>query len=77
MPPLNLVDSLSVLTAAVEGQSSPLAPLRAFRKLHHDRMRKELFILDKDARLRSGTRGMAARKALTAFEKKIAESAER
>jgi hypothetical protein len=40
-------------------------------------MKKELFILDKDARLRSGTRGMAARKALTAFEKKIAESAER
>jgi hypothetical protein len=40
-------------------------------------MKKELFELDKDARLRSGTRGMEARKALTAFEKKIAEFAER
>jgi hypothetical protein len=40
-------------------------------------MKKELFELDKDARLRSGTRGMAARKALTAFEKKIAEFEER
>jgi hypothetical protein len=66
-----------VLSAAIEGQISNLAPLRALRQLHHDRMKTELFILDKDARLRSGTRGMAARKALTAFEKKFAESAER
>ncbi|EPE24251.1 P-loop containing nucleoside triphosphate hydrolase [Glarea lozoyensis ATCC 20868] len=68
---------IDVLSAAIEGQTSTLAALRAFRQLHHDRMKRELFILDKDARLRSGTRGMAARKALTAFEKKIAESAER
>jgi hypothetical protein len=38
-------------------------------------MQKKLFLLDKDARLRSGTRGMAARKALVEFEKQVAEQA--
>ena len=66
-----------VLLTAIDGQSSPLGPLRAFRKVHHERLKKKLFELDKDARLRSGTRGMAARKALTAFEKKVTESEER
>lgn len=75
--PKTLTDVLAVLLTAIEGQQSLLAPLRAFRQLHHDRLKKELFELDKDARLRSGTRGMAARKALTAFEMKVAESAQR
>ncbi|CAG8951458.1 hypothetical protein HYFRA_00007374 [Hymenoscyphus fraxineus] len=73
----DIQQEIYVLLKAVEGQASPLAPLRALRQVHHARLKKELFELDKDARLRSGTRGMAARKALTAFEKKIAESAER
>jgi hypothetical protein len=66
-----------VLSKAIDGHESTFAPLRALRQVHHDRLKKELFELDKDARLRSGTRGMAARKALIAFEKKVAESAER
>ncbi|CZR65733.1 related to positive effector protein GCN20 [Phialocephala subalpina] len=68
---------IGVLSKGIDSPDSPLSPLRAFRQVHHDRMKKELFELDKDARLRSGTRGMAARKALIAFEKKIAEFAER
>ncbi len=44
------------------------------RKVRHDRHQKQLFILDKDARLRSGARGLQARKALTAFEKTVADS---
>jgi len=51
-----------------------IAPLRALRQVRHERLKKELFEHDKDARLRSGTRGMAARKALIAFEKKVVES---
>jgi hypothetical protein len=69
--------STLVLSKAIDGHESAFAPLRALRQVHHDRLKKELFELDKDARLRSGTRGMAARKALIAFEKKVAESAER
>ncbi len=52
-------------------------PLRALRKVRHERLQQELFILDKNARLRSGARGLQARKALTAFEKTVAESESR
>ncbi|KAM0328124.1 hypothetical protein ACHAQA_005528 [Verticillium albo-atrum] len=54
--------------------TDPMGPVRAFRTIRHERNQKHLFQLDKDARLRSGARGMAARKALTAFEKTTAES---
>lgn len=40
----------------------------------HERQQKKLFLLDKQARLRSGTRGLQARKALRTFEKEVAES---
>jgi ATPase subunit of ABC transporter with duplicated ATPase domains len=54
--------------------SDPHAPVRALRGLKHERLQKRLFILDKDARLRSGARGLQARKALKTFEKVVAES---
>lgn len=54
--------------------SDPFAPVKALRRLKHERLQQKLFKLDKDARLRSGARGMAARKALVAFEKVVAES---
>lgn len=69
--------SHAVLSRTIDNPESALSPLRAFRQVQHDRLKKELFEHDKDARLRSGTRGMAARKALIAFEKKVAESEER
>ncbi|PSS02168.1 ABC transporter [Coniella lustricola] len=47
--------------------------IRALRQVHHERMQKHLFVLDKMARLRSGARGMAARKELIAFEKEVTE----
>ncbi|KAK0715036.1 P-loop containing nucleoside triphosphate hydrolase protein [Lasiosphaeris hirsuta] len=52
----------------------PYGALRALRKLRHEQMQKRLFVLDKDARLRSGARGLQARKALAEFEKTVAES---
>jgi hypothetical protein len=63
----------SVLSSAIEANDGYSA-VRALQEVRHDRLQKKLFVLDKDARLRSGTRGMAARKALTAFEKVVAES---
>ncbi|KAM0220188.1 hypothetical protein ACHAQI_000646 [Fusarium lateritium] len=56
--------------------SDPFAPIKALRHLKHQKHQERLFRLDKDARLRSGARGMAARKALTAYEKVVAESTE-
>ncbi|KHN98059.1 ABC transporter-like protein [Metarhizium album ARSEF 1941] len=54
--------------------SDPLGPVRALRSLKHHRLQKRLFRMDKEARLRSGARGVQARKALVAFEKVVAES---
>ncbi|KAH8667612.1 P-loop containing nucleoside triphosphate hydrolase protein [Tricladium varicosporioides] len=68
---------IDVLSKGIDTPDSTLSPLRALRQVQHERMKKELFELDKDARLRSGTRGMAARKALIAFEKKIVEFTEK
>ncbi|KAG9247402.1 P-loop containing nucleoside triphosphate hydrolase protein [Calycina marina] len=68
---------IDVLMKAVDDEQGAYAPLRALRRVQHERLEKELFWYDKDARLRSGTRGMAARKALVVFEKKVAESAAR
>ncbi|KAF7960497.1 hypothetical protein EAE96_000177 [Botrytis aclada] len=68
---------VDVLSKAVDSQEDALSPVRAFRKVQHERLKKELFEKDKDARLRSGTRGMAARKALIAYEKLVADSEER
>jgi hypothetical protein len=66
-----------VLSKGIESTESPYAPLRALRQVQHERLKKELFEHDKDARHRSGARGMAARKALIAVEKKVVESSQR
>lgn len=65
---------LQALSAGVNS-SDPFAPVRVARKLKHERLLKKQFLLDKDARLRSGARGLQARKALIAGEKAVAESA--
>ncbi|RCI09677.1 hypothetical protein L249_3789 [Ophiocordyceps polyrhachis-furcata BCC 54312] len=64
---------IKVLSSGVDS-SDPYGPVRALRALKHERLRKRLFLLDKEARLRSGARGSQARKALVAFEKVVAES---
>ncbi|KAL8401528.1 hypothetical protein RB596_008371 [Gaeumannomyces avenae] len=65
---------ISALSSGVNETASVHGALRALRKLKHDRLQKRLFVLDKDARLRSGARGLQARKALTEFEKTVAAS---
>lgn len=59
-----------------DGVNSPegLAAVKALRKVKHERLQKQLFVIDKNARLRSGARGSQARKDLIAFEKVVAES---
>lgn len=59
-----------------DGVNSPegLAAVKALRKVKHERLQKQLFVIDKNARLRSGARGSQARKELIAFEKVVAES---
>lgn len=68
-----LEKEISTLNEGVNGGDG-IKAVRALRSVRHERMQKRLFVLDKMARLRSGARGMAARKELIAFEKEIAES---
>ncbi|KAH7165469.1 P-loop containing nucleoside triphosphate hydrolase protein [Dactylonectria macrodidyma] len=64
---------IKILSEGVNASDS-YAPVRALRQLKHHRNQQRLFRLDKDARLRSGARGLQARKALVAYEKVVAES---
>ncbi|KAK4125971.1 P-loop containing nucleoside triphosphate hydrolase protein [Parathielavia appendiculata] len=70
----DLEREISTLSAGVNS-TDPYGALRALRRLRHERMEKRLFVLDKDARLRSGARGLQARKALVEYEKAVAQSA--
>lgn len=63
---------VSVLTEAIDS-ADDFRIVRSWRQVRHERMQKRLFVLDKMARLRSGARGMQARKELIAFEKEVAE----
>lgn len=63
---------IAVLSEAVNGGDG-VHVVRSLRRVQHQRMQKKLFVLDKMARLRSGARGMAARKELLAYEKEVAE----
>jgi hypothetical protein len=53
--------------------TDPFSALRSLRKIQRERLQKDLFLKAKDAKLRSGARGMQARKALLATEKAVAE----
>ncbi|PON29440.1 hypothetical protein TGAM01_v201689 [Trichoderma gamsii] len=64
---------IKVLADGVDA-SNPYAPVRALRGLKHEKLQKRLFLVDKEARMRSGARGLQARKALVAFEKVVADS---
>ncbi|KAI9744781.1 MAG: hypothetical protein M1818_001706 [Claussenomyces sp. TS43310] len=68
---------LDILLPAINDTEDIYASVRALRALEHGRLKREHFWLDKDASLRSGTRGLEARKTLTAFEKRLEESASR
>ncbi|KAJ4389997.1 hypothetical protein N0V93_007470 [Gnomoniopsis smithogilvyi] len=63
---------ISILNEGIN-RSDGIEAVQALRRIRYDRMQKRLFVLDKMARLRSGARGMAARKELLAFEKELAE----
>ncbi|KAH8197669.1 hypothetical protein TruAng_008173 [Truncatella angustata] len=67
---LTSLREVEVLSRGIESTNA-YGPLRALRKVRYERLQKELFLKDKDARLRSGARGMAARKALLATEKEV------
>lgn len=65
-----------MLSHALEETGDSLEPVRAIRQLRHEELERELFLAQKNASLRSGCRGMQARKDLKVIEQKVAESAD-
>ncbi|QKX62157.1 uncharacterized protein TRUGW13939_09314 [Talaromyces rugulosus] len=65
---------VDILSRSVENEEDSLAPVLAIRKLRHEQLQKQLFLAQKNAHLRSGSRGLQARKELKAIEAKVAIS---
>ncbi|KAK2846427.1 hypothetical protein FQN49_005732 [Arthroderma sp. PD_2] len=66
---------VKILSLALEGHEDSLAPVKAIRQLRHEARQHELFLTQKNASLRSGARGLQARKDLKIAENKAEESA--
>lgn len=64
-----------VLSSSLEKEDS-LAPVFAIRRLRHEQMMTQLFLAQKNASIRSGARGLQARKELKALEARVDASAE-
>lgn len=64
----------AVLSKSFEADE-PLEPVRAIRKIRHEKLENQLFLAQKNAHLRSGSRGFQARKDLKAAEAKVQASA--
>ncbi|KAL4873824.1 hypothetical protein BDV12DRAFT_207551 [Aspergillus spectabilis] len=54
----------------------PLQPLRVLRRIRHDDIEKQLFLAQKNSNLKSGARGLQARKELKSVESKLQSSKE-
>ncbi|KAE8366315.1 P-loop containing nucleoside triphosphate hydrolase protein [Aspergillus caelatus] len=70
-----LVQKMNFLSKSFETED-PLEPVGAIRKVRHDKAGKELFLAQKNANLKSGARGLQARKDLKAAENKFQASLE-
>ncbi|MCJ1422654.1 hypothetical protein MMC29_000534 [Sticta canariensis] len=65
-----------VLSGGDDESGNVRGQLRRYRQLRYDRLKNQLLGVQNNASLKSGARGMQARKELIAFEKELAESQE-
>ncbi|KAB8259112.1 P-loop containing nucleoside triphosphate hydrolase protein [Aspergillus pseudonomiae] len=70
-----LVHKMNFLSKSFE-TDDPLQPVSAIRRVRHDKAEKDLFLAQKNASLKSGARGLQARKDLKAAENKFQASLE-
>lgn len=69
--------AVAVLSSgAADDKEDERTQIRRYRQLRHDRLKNQLLEVQNNASLRSGARGMQARKELIEFEKEVAESQE-
>ncbi|KAK9322524.1 P-loop containing nucleoside triphosphate hydrolase protein [Lipomyces orientalis] len=69
-----LLSQYDLLSHALNDTTDALSVVRAMRHIRHNRILNEFSYAEKMARLRSGARGLQARKELVAMEKKVSES---
>ncbi|KAJ5131505.1 uncharacterized protein N7515_007544 [Penicillium bovifimosum] len=69
------VHTAEFLSKSFEAED-PMQPVRAIRKLRHQKAEKQLFLAHKNASLKSGARGLQARKELKAAEAKFEAASE-
>lgn len=68
--------AVAVLSSGPDDKEDERAQIRRYRQLRHNRLRTQLLEVQNNASLKSGARGMQARKELIEFEKEVAESQE-
>ncbi|KAF2263115.1 ABC transporter ATP-binding protein uup-1 [Lojkania enalia] len=66
-----------ILSDAIDHPSDPMAPVRAYRQLSHERLALQLKEAHRIAERRSGARGKLARKELIKYEERFEESQSR
>ncbi|MCJ1267598.1 hypothetical protein MMC22_007483 [Lobaria immixta] len=66
----------SILSSGADDKEDERAQIRRYRQLRHNRLRIQLLEVQNNASLKSGARGIQARKELIEFEKEVAESQE-
>jgi hypothetical protein len=69
-----MLNTKSVLSKSFENPTDQRAPVHALRQVRHERLQRQLFEVEKNARLRSGARGAQARAELIAFEAQVAQA---
>ncbi|KAH7381491.1 P-loop containing nucleoside triphosphate hydrolase protein [Phaeosphaeria sp. MPI-PUGE-AT-0046c] len=68
------VNEAELLGVAVDNSTDPMAPIRAFRTISHERLELQLKEAHRIAERRSGARGKLARKELIKLEERFEES---
>ncbi|KAL4788567.1 P-loop containing nucleoside triphosphate hydrolase protein [Aspergillus varians] len=69
----DVTEKMNFLLKSFETED-PLQPVRGIRKIRHDDIEKHLFLAQKNASLKSGARGLQARKELKSVELKLQAS---
>ncbi|THC89214.1 hypothetical protein EYZ11_011333 [Aspergillus tanneri] len=69
----DVAEKINLLSKSFE-TDDPLQPVNAIRRVRHDMVEKQLFLAQKNASLKSGVRGLQARKDLKSVESKHQDS---
>ncbi|RJE16655.1 ABC transporter [Aspergillus sclerotialis] len=68
-----ILQTVDLLSKSFEADK-PLEPVQAIRKIRHEQNKNQLFLAQKNAGLKSGSRGFQARKDLKSTEAKVESS---